>query len=326
MLSGARQLERNVDSGWSKLGRKKSKEGKEWSERSWEPGWRARRQPGDLWCMKDEGSRLSDYVDRLGDHLLDLNRPGRCSGLFIANCMESWCLNKCVSVPLSCGIVILKCLCISWDFIIIIIITLASAASCTNWCCPDCQMLGASVSPAAQPAFVNSAGAGRKEGGLDAVSRNFASLHKQTIPSGMPTTANASLDSDWRSVRWCLPHAFWFPSFGFTHLVVVEVMDGHCCAPGAQLSLRYDLWAARVFQILQNTENQDWNMPSSAVRSWEMVELLINTENCCNHLEIHSVPAGDSAWTLTKPERCQGVLIAQGLQPALLYLLIAFNN
>lgn len=29
MLSGARQLERNVDSGWSKLGRKKSEEGQE---------------------------------------------------------------------------------------------------------------------------------------------------------------------------------------------------------------------------------------------------------------------------------------------------------
>lgn len=54
--------------------------------------------------MKDEGSRLSDYVDRLGDHLLDFNRPGRCSELFIANCMELWCLNKCISVPLSCGI------------------------------------------------------------------------------------------------------------------------------------------------------------------------------------------------------------------------------
>lgn len=102
--------------------------------------------------------------------------------------------------------------------------------------------------------------------------------------------------------------------------------SGHPVLSAGQLSLGYDLWAARVFQILQNTENQDWNMPSSAVRSWEMVELLVNTENCCNHLEIHSVPAGDSAWTLTKPERCQGVLIAQGLQSALFCLLIAFNN
>lgn len=32
---------------------------------------------------------MIDDVDHLGDHLLDFSCPGKCSELFIPNCMES---------------------------------------------------------------------------------------------------------------------------------------------------------------------------------------------------------------------------------------------
>lgn len=130
-----------------KAGKGKSEEGKGQSEGSWEPGWRAQTARWPLVCEGCGKWAVAEHVDHLGDHLLDFSRSGRCLELFIPNCMEYCCLNKCTSTPWSRRVFALKGLCVSWDLFSFI---LASAASHTNWQCPGSQMLAASVSPAVQ--------------------------------------------------------------------------------------------------------------------------------------------------------------------------------
>ena len=74
--------------GQSWKGKKRGGEGMKWKElraalKSIQTAW---------WPLVHKGWRkqtVIDYVDHLGDHLLDFSRPGRYSELFIPNCMES---------------------------------------------------------------------------------------------------------------------------------------------------------------------------------------------------------------------------------------------
>ncbi|OXB58395.1 hypothetical protein ASZ78_012423 [Callipepla squamata] len=57
MLAGALQLKRSIGSGWSKLRREKERRERD-KVRGAESQAREHRQPSDLWCMRDAGSRL----------------------------------------------------------------------------------------------------------------------------------------------------------------------------------------------------------------------------------------------------------------------------
>ncbi|OXB73169.1 UNVERIFIED_CONTAM: hypothetical protein H355_007429 [Colinus virginianus] len=57
MLAGALQLKRSIGSGWSKLRREKERRERD-KARGAESQAREHRQPSDLWCMRDAGSRL----------------------------------------------------------------------------------------------------------------------------------------------------------------------------------------------------------------------------------------------------------------------------
>lgn len=142
----------------------------------------------------------------------------------------------------------------------------------------------------------------------------------------MPTTTNASLDSGWRSTKWCLTHKVWFLSFSYTTLLGIYVADCHCWALGAQtgwegqLNLGCDLQVLlTLFRFWKHIKSRLKCVQPGCVKLGKDQTLSKCKKSCfiATNGKINLfVPAGDLVHTLRKSELCLDILIADWMQSA----------